>query len=117
MRKRALAKAGAFFVRKEKDVNMGAISRMATKCRKCPDREKCDYKNMELCAYIEEPQLMADVRATYTADIAQPMAVKHDYRDIKIAENTTVTIDIEEMKRELKKEFYKACGLGLNYGA
>lgn len=36
------------------------------------------------------------------------MLVKHDYRDIKIAENTTVTIDLEKMKKDLAEDFYKA---------
>lgn len=51
------------------------------------------------------------------AEMVQPMAVKHDYRDIKIGENTTITIDVEELKRHMKRDFYKNAGLGLNFGA
>lgn len=39
-------------------------------------------------------------------------AVEHNYRDIKIAENTTVTIDIEEMKKKMREDFYKNLGCG-----
>lgn len=34
---------------------MGSISQMAEKCQKCPDRDKCDHKRMEACAYIDMP--------------------------------------------------------------
>lgn len=34
---------------------MGSISRMAVKCQKCPDRDKCDKKRMESLAYIDTP--------------------------------------------------------------
>lgn len=33
---------------------MGAISRTATRCRKCPDRDICQNKRMELCQYFDE---------------------------------------------------------------
>lgn len=34
---------------------MGSISRMAGKCQKCPERDKCDKKRMESLAYIDIP--------------------------------------------------------------
>lgn len=34
---------------------MGSISRMAVKCQKCHDRDKCDKKRMESLAYIDTP--------------------------------------------------------------
>lgn len=34
---------------------MRAISQMAEKCQKCPDRDKCSHKRMEACAYMDEP--------------------------------------------------------------
>lgn len=49
--------------------------------------------------------------------MTQPMTVKHDYRNVKVAENTTITIDFEELKKQMKKEFYKQAGLGINFGA
>lgn len=34
----------------------GSFSRLATQCQICPDRDKCDDKRMEACAYlIPEP--------------------------------------------------------------
>ena len=34
---------------------MGSISQMAEKCQKCPKRDTCDHKRMEMCAYIDMP--------------------------------------------------------------
>lgn len=96
---------------------MGSVRRMTSKCRSCPKKDTCDYKKMELCAYIEEPPLMAEVAMPSVADLIQPMMIKHDYRDVKVGENTTITIDVEELKRQMKNDFYKSVGIGLNYGA
>ena len=87
------------------------LTRLSAKCRACPFVEKCDHKEMEALAYLEP------VAAPPVAEMVQPMAVKHDYRDIKIGENTTITIDVEELKRHMKRDFYKNAGLGLNFGA
>lgn len=96
---------------------MGAVRRMASKCRSCPKRDSCDYKNMELCAYIEELPIFAQVAMPSGAELMQPMLIPHDFRDIKVAENTTITIDVEELKRQMQKDFYKQMGIGLDYGA
>ena len=87
------------------------LTRLSAKCRACPFLEKCDHKEMGALAYLEP------VAAAPVAEMVQPMAVKHDYRDIKIGENTTITIDVEELKRHMKRDFYKTAGLGLNFGA
>ena len=84
------------------------LSRMAEKCVQCPYKEKCDKKRMEALAMASMPA---------AGHASQPALIRHDYRDIKIAPNTTVTIDLEEMKRQAKKDFYKNMGIGLDYGA
>lgn len=95
---------------------MSVVRRIASKCRSCPKRDSCDYKNMELCAYIEQPQIAAQVTMPSVSELMQPMLIPHDYRNIKVAENTTITIDVEEIKRQMQKDFYKQMGIGLNYG-
>lgn len=62
------------------------------------------YANMCIASSCAEP--MAE-------PMMQEMTVKHDFRDIKIAENTTITIDLEEVKEKLKEDFYKQLGCGL----
>lgn len=48
-------------------------------------------------------------------DFAQPLLVLHDYRNIKIADGMTITIDLEELKKQLTESRYEK--IGLNYGA
>lgn len=50
-----------------------------------------------------------------TMPLTQPLLVPHDYRNIKVAEDMTVTIDLEELKKQLVENHYKK--IGLNYGA
>ena len=76
------------------------LSRLSEKCRKCKYVDTCENKRMEALAYISEASSMVGVNAA--ASIMQP----HDYRDIKIDANTTVTIDLEEMKKKLEESMY-----------
>ena len=82
-----------------------ALSKDSEKCKQCKLYDECNNKRMELCAYITH---------TIEAPAMQPLALdviaKHDYRDVKIAENTTVTIDLEELKKKLEDEVYKSFG-------
>lgn len=79
---------------------------MAKACRQC--RFKATCKNKQLEALGELPLPLAERAAKESAnDLLMPIAVKHDYRNIKIAENTTVTIDLEELKKEVTESFYK----------
>lgn len=71
---------------------------------------------MEFEAYIE-PNLSDNAIASVTEEIVQPMLVKHDYRDIKVGEDTTIMIDVEELKRQMKKDFYRNLGIGFYPGA
>lgn len=49
-------------------------------------------------------------------NVSAPVMVKHDYRDIKIDASTTVTIDLEDMKKRLAEDFYRSQGIGLMLG-
>lgn len=95
---------------------MGSLSRLSEKCRKCPFKEKCRKKRMESEAYIE-PDIANNLSMSISESSIQPVIAKHEYRDVKVAENTTITIDLEELKKQMEKEFYKAVGLGINYEA
>lgn len=74
---------------------------------------------MVACALAEMPESML---AQATGNIASPIMgeilVKHDYRDIKVADGMTITIDLEEMKKQLERDFYKSLNCPwLEYGA
>lgn len=90
---------------------MGVLKRTATKCRDCPFSSKCNRKRLEAEGYLEPS--VADI----TMSTQEELLVKHDYRDIKIAEGTTVTVDVEKLKKEIEESFYRSAGLGINYGA
>ena len=83
-------------------------SQLAEKCRKCPKVKTCDHKRLEAVAMIVPDPDKMNMDNSYaipvTADILEPMAVKYDYRDIKIAEGMTVTIDLEEVGKKLKED-------------
>lgn len=46
---------------------------------------------------------------------SQPFEIPHDYRNIKVAEGMTITIDLEESKKRLVESHYEK--IGLNFGA
>jgi hypothetical protein len=81
------------------------LSKDSEKCKQCEQYNECNNKRMELCAYIAPT-----IAAPSTSPLALDLIVKHDCRDIKIAENTTVTIDVEELKKNLENEIYKSFG-------
>lgn len=86
------------------------LKRLSARCAACKFKDKCDKKHMEMlgCLELPEQNLAAAVSETASADMVQPMTVKHDYREIKIGENTTVTIDLEEMKKKLQEDLMKS---------
>lgn len=94
---------------------MPIVSRLCEECQKCPFVSKCDNKRMEAMAYLE-PKVAAAVSVDCASPVLADILVKHDYRDIKVGENTTITIDVEELKRQMKKDFYKQLGIGFYPG-
>lgn len=96
---------------------MSSISRLSRKCRSCPYVSKCSMKRLESEAYMVEPNLAASAAVPSGAEMVQPMAVKHDYRNIKVSEGVTITIDVEELKEQMRKDFYRKMGIGLYPGA
>lgn len=86
------------------------LSRLATACRKCPYASTCGHKQLEALGYMEP--LAAAAAAPITEPIAAQMAVKHDFRQVKVAPGTTVTIDLEELKARMVADIYRSAGLG-----
>lgn len=95
---------------------MGNLTRLSKKCRECPFKDKCSKKRMEAEAHLPEPML-ASATMPSAAELSALILKEHDYRDVKIAEGMTVTIDLEELKKQMEQDFYKSIGLGLNFGA
>lgn len=97
---------------------MGSISKTASICMICPYKDKCDSKRLESCAFVEvEKQNSAPLIQKKTTDCAAPALRKHQYRDIHLDKDTSVTIDLLEIKEQLRKDFYRKAGLGIDYRA
>ena len=90
------------------------LSRLSAKCMACPLMEKCDHKRLEAEAYLE-PSVAASAAYPLVEGLVELVMIKHDYRNVKVAENTVITIDLEELKRQIEKEFYNQTGLGIQF--
>ena len=95
---------------------MGSLSRLSKKCRECPFKEKCSKKRMEAEGYLPEPVLASAIMPSIE-ELSAPVLKQHDYRNVKVAEGMEITIDLEELKEQMKQDFYKSVGLGLHFGA
>lgn len=60
------------------------------------------------------PQLAMEAGMPLSQELAQPLLIPHDYRNIKVSEGVTITIDLEELKKQLVESHYEK--IGLNYG-
>ena len=86
------------------------ISKTDERCMRCEYSDECDDKRKVMCAMAElsPPEQYAEKA---TENISMPLTndicVKHDYRQIKIAPNTTVTIDLEKEKKKLIESLTK----------
>lgn len=91
---------------------MGTISQMAEKCQKCPKRDKCDHKRMEMCAYIEMPQIARE--SGISAGLSAATPALRETMQINVGGVMTTVY-----KDEIEKEIYKALRepFMLNYGA
>lgn len=96
---------------KERLVMVKVFSKTSEECLHCKYFNDCDKKRLVMCAVKEVPPPMLERAAeSVSMPLIEDIAVKHDYRDIKVGENTTITIDLEDMKKQLEKDFYKALG-------
>lgn len=86
----------------------GSFSRTAKKCQNCPSRDDCENKRLEMCAYIIPEPMATPATMDASMPVTAELLVKHDYRDIKIDANTTITIDLEDIKEQMKRDFYKS---------
>lgn len=74
---------------------------MAEKCQKCPNRDKCDHKRMEACAYIEMPQIARE--AGISAGVSAAVPTLRETMQINGGGVMTTVY-----KDEIEKEIYKA---------
>lgn len=97
---------------------MVVFSKTSEECKKCEYFEDCENKRLVLCAMKESPtDFLSKNSEGASSSVVQDVLVKHDYRDIKLNGSMTITIDLEEVKKEVEREFYKQLGCPwLEYG-
>lgn len=87
------------------------FSKTSKECLACKYYGDCSTKRLVMCALKEmPPKMVAEAGERATMPLAEDLLVKHDYRNIKVAEGTEITIDLEDIKKQLEKDFYKALG-------
>lgn len=84
------------------------MKQLHEKCKECPHRDFCDEKRMAACAYlVNKPEsALMPAAVPLNAELAQPLLVPHDYREINIGDGQTVSIDLEDIKQKLKEELH-----------
>lgn len=81
------------------------LSRLCAECAKCPKVDTCDHKRMEMVGFLES------IANESQENLSENVAVPHKYRQVEIAPNTTVTIDLEDIKKEIERSIAKQAGL------
>lgn len=81
------------------------LSKLAAQCERCPYKDTCNNKMMEEVGYLQPTQQVV------SNSMEESVITPHDYRQVKIAPNTEVTIDLEDFKKEIEKSIAKSAGL------
>lgn len=90
---------------KMKEKRKYTFSMDAPECQVCSYYNECKNKRRVACIYLKP--LTNHAAGQLEQPISADVLVKHDYRDVKIGEKTTVTIDLEEMKKKMTEDIYK----------
>lgn len=69
---------------------------------------KVDKLTEEIAKKIKSrpPQLAMSAAMPLAQEAAQPLLVPHDYRNIKFSEGMTITIDLEDLKKQLAESHF-----------
>lgn len=88
--------------------NKKAYPQFSKDCQNCSEYNPC-AKGGKWCfvAAMENERMTPDAHAPLVQETTAPILAKHDYRNVKIAQNTTVSIDLEKLKENMKKSFFQ----------
>lgn len=100
-------------------IDMTVLSKTSEKCKLCKYFDDCDNKRMAACALAEmPPPVIAPAAESASQPLIQDMAAKHDYRTIHAGGGMNFDIDLEDVKRQIERNLYKALNCPfLSYGA
>lgn len=80
----------------------------APECVECAHFCDCKNKKKAICACTYKDPVAANISTGLSLPVAAEIMVKHDYRNVKVSENVTVTIDLEDIKKEIETSLYKS---------
>lgn len=83
------------------------LSKIAKECKECSFKYICNKKKM--VAYAGTPNSMSN-----TEQASQPIISKYTPITINLGDSEQVQTSLEELKKQLKKDFYKKSGLGIS---
>lgn len=83
------------------------LSKIAKECKECSFKNICNKKKM--VAYAQTPNSMSN-----TEQVSQPMGVKYTPITINLGGGEQVQTSLEELKKQLEKDFYEKTGLGIS---
>lgn len=89
---------------------MNILRKIAIKCKRCKKRNICDHKRFVACAYRDLPANSNELTGSITVSAVAPVLRKRETRTIYLSPDDKVTIDLEDIKKEL----YKSLNIGLN---
>lgn len=96
---------------------MSTLSKLHKKCNKCKHNDFCDNKRMMACEIAELPKSnMMSLSSHNTESLSQPLSIPHTPITINIGECGTINTSLEEIQKQLKKDFYKDLNIWCNYG-
>lgn len=77
------------------------LKKSAKRCRDCSYAHTCDHKE------LEHHGCLLPAAGVSLADTLAPVIVPHEYRDIKIGEHTTITIDLVDIRKQIERDHYE----------
>lgn len=92
---------------------MPSISKLHHKCETCGDKDNCDNKRLEACAYIPSIPLLSMGGVVSSGNDVNPFLAPNDCREIVISGEHKVTIDLEAIRREIRNSI---CPINLQIG-
>lgn len=98
-----------------------SVSRVSAMCRGCPRRDWCKHIRMEAmaCAVpddLDRMNVAARSASPLVAEQTEPAAMKHNYRDVEIANGITIKIDLEDIRKKIIDDFYRGLKLASQGG-
>ena len=83
------------------------LSKLSEQCKKCPDRNICNEKRIEACAYLPEPAV-APLAEPLISQAAMPVMEDQTVYNIRVDSETTVQVRRRDVLKQIQDEIYKS---------